>query len=227
MDASGQLIRADKVTRTFDAGQVRPLVGASVAVAPGEFLAVIGESGSGKTTLLNLLGLLDKPETGEITIGGVSTTGLGERELTAIRARQLGFVFQDALVDPRRTAAQNVELALCFARVPRAERPARVERALVDSGVVDRSHVLAGDVSGGERQRIAVARATAHRPQVLLCDEPTGNLDEANTRRVFDLLDRYRTDDRAVVMVTHDLTLARLATRTVMVSRGSINQWKW
>lgn len=210
------------VTRTFDSGRVRPLDGVDLDVCRGQVLAVVGASGSGKTTLLNILGLLDRPDDGSVTIADVTADGLPERRRADLRARSLGFVFQDSLVDPRRTSAENVALALVFAGVERADRAGAVARALESADISHRATTLAGNLSGGERQRVAVARAIAHRPAILLCDEPTGNLDDTNTARVFGLLERYARAGGAVVMVTHDLELAGRCDRTIRVARGAV-----
>ncbi len=223
--AAAVVLRASDVTRTFDEGRVRPLVHADVEVRAGRSLAVVGASGSGKTTLLNLLGLLDRPDSGTVEVDHVATAHLNERHRARLRARSLGFVFQDSMVDPRRTAAENVALALVFAGVPRDRRPEAAGFALEAADITHRADTLAGNLSGGERQRVAVARAVAHRPPVLLCDEPTGNLDEANTERVFALLEQYAEAGGAVVVVTHDLDLAHRCSSVVRVANGSVTPW--
>jgi len=220
--ASQPALAGRGLTRTFDGGAVAPLVDVDVEVHPGQVVAVIGASGSGKTTLLNVLGLLDRPDRGEVLVGGRACSGLRERDRARLRARNLGFVFQDSLVDPRRTAAENVALATIFAGVAPADRRDRVRAALAAADIGHRAHTLAAHLSGGERQRVAVARAVAHRPAVLLCDEPTGNLDEVQTERVFDLLTGFAAAGGAVMLVTHDLELARRCSVTWLVRRGGL-----
>ena len=220
--SSAPVLEARDLTRTFDEGRVRPLEHVDVDVHRGETLAVVGSSGSGKTTLLNILGLLDRPDSGHLAVDGVAVDDMPERRRAVLRARSLGFVFQDSLVDPRRTAAENVALALVFAGVPRGDRPQAVDRALASADIAHRAGTLAGNLSGGERQRVAVARAIAHRPAILLCDEPTGNLDETNTERVFTLLESYARSGGAVVMVTHDLDLAQRCSRSIRVAHGAV-----
>jgi len=149
---------------------------------------------------------------------------LDRSAVTRLRAERFGFVFQDSLVDPRRTALENVTLALGFAGVARVDRSGLASQALAATGVADRAHVQAGDLSGGERQRVAVARAIAHRPPVLLCDEPTGNLDQENTERVFALLQRYAEADGSVVVVTHDLEIAARCDRSLRVLDGTLHE---
>ena len=220
-DAATVLAAVD-VTRTFDDGQVRPLESVSLAIEHGDLLALVGSSGSGKTTLLNMLGLLDQPDSGTVLVDGQSATALSERERAQVRATRLGFVFQDSLVDPRRTAQENVELALMFAGTPRAQRSTLAAEALASADISHRAGTLAGELSGGERQRVALARAVAHRPRVLLCDEPTGNLDDRNTEHVFNLLKDYAGSGAAVVLATHDQEIARSSGRVVTVAQGKL-----
>ncbi|WP_158609552.1 ABC transporter ATP-binding protein [Cellulomonas triticagri] len=210
------------VTRTFDRGRVAPLVDVDVRVRTEQLVAVVGASGAGKTTLLNVLGLLDQPDQGDVLVRGRATRDLGERGRARVRARQLGFVFQDSLVDPRRTAEENVALACVFSGMSRADRAARVTAALRSADVGHRAQTRAADLSGGERQRVAVARAVVHRPGVLLCDEPTGNLDEGNTERVFGLLAAFARSGGAVVLVTHDLDLAARCDVVLRVAHGKV-----
>ena len=222
-DTSPVLAAVD-VTRTFDDGQVRPLENVCLAIERGDLLALVGSSGCGKTTLLNMLGLLDQPDSGTVLVDGQSATALSERERAQVRATKLGFVFQDSLVDPRRTAQENVELALMFAGTPRAQRTALAAAALASADISHRAGTLAGELSGGERQRVALARAVAHRPRVLLCDEPTGNLDDRNTEHVFNLLKDYASSGAAVVLATHDQEIARSSGRMVTVAHGNLEE---
>jgi len=209
------------VTRTFDGGKVRPLEDVDLSIEGPGSLALIGASGSGKTTLLNIVGLLDEPDAGTVLVGGAVVSTLDDRAVTRLRARHFGFVFQDALIDPRRTARENVTLGLAFAGIGPHERGLLADEALGQTDMSHRANTYAGDLSGGERQRVAVARAIAHRPPVLLCDEPTGNLDPANTERVFALLSAYATT-AAVVVVTHDLDLAQRCARALRVTGGGL-----
>lgn len=212
------------VRKAFDGGRLRVLDGIDFTVPARGTLALVGASGSGKTTLLNVLGLLDDPDDGDVLVDGRVVADLDRRAVTRLRAERFGFVFQDSLVDPRRTALENVTLALGFAGVARVDRNESASRALDATGVADRAHVQAGDLSGGERQRVAVARAIAHRPPVLLCDEPTGNLDQENTERVFALLQRYAEADGSVVVVTHDLEIAARCDRSLRVLDGTLHE---
>jgi putative ABC transport system ATP-binding protein len=191
-----------------------------LVVRPGEFLTVTGPSGSGKSTLLNVLGLLDRPTTGTYLLDGLDTGALGEPARTALRGRRVGFVFQSFHLLPHRTALENVELGMVYNGTPRSARAGRARAALVRVGLGHRLGALPTRMSGGERQRVAIARALVHRPSLLLCDEPTGNLDTANTGLVLDLLTALNADGMTVLVITHDPDVAAHGTRTVTVRDG-------
>jgi ABC-type lipoprotein export system ATPase subunit len=210
-DEPGQVLVATDMHRSFDDGRVQPLRGANLEIRAGTVVAITGPSGSGKSTLLNLLGLLDRPDQGSINLMQNEVTLASRRERRKLRAEHLGFVFQDALMDPRRTAAENLWLALDASGAPRALRAARIDRCLETVGLAHRRDALASTMSGGERQRLAVARAIIHGPSLLLCDEPTGNLDRENTEVVYRTIRGQVGERRAAVVVTHDLGLAALA----------------
>lgn len=204
-----------------------PVVGlhpSDLTVAAGDYLAVTGPSGSGKSTLLNLLGLLDRPTTGRYELGGQEVTGLAEADRTAIRARWIGFVFQSFHLLPHRTAQENVALAQLYAGVRRRDREQAAAEALDRVGLAHRRHALPTTMSGGERQRVAIARALAVRPRLLLCDEPTGNLDTATAAGVLDLIDELHRDGMTVVLITHDPQVAARATRAIRIQDGVIHQ---
>ncbi len=210
------------VFKVFDEGRVHALAGIDLVVRRGEFLAVVGKSGSGKSTLLNVLGLLDRTTSGTYKVQGVDVESTSERLRTQLRARSVGFVFQDSHLIPTRTVAENIEFALRMAEFPRSERRDMARDLIGAVGLEDRSDVLPGTLSGGERQRAAIARALVHRPSLLLCDEPTGNLDTANSEMVVDLLRTVPDSNCAVVLVTHDLELAARADRQIELSDGRI-----
>ncbi len=211
------------LVRTFNRGTIVAVAGVDFAVRAGEMVALTGPSGSGKTTLLNLLGLLDRPDRGEVWIDGISVAEAGERELRRMRATRLGFVFQDALLDMRRTAHENVMLGLRFAAVDRRRRAGLAHEALATTGARHRADALAATLSGGERQRVAIARAIAHRPAALLCDEPTGALDDGNTERIVALLSDLAHESTAVIVATHDTAVARSCHRTARLMSGGIH----
>lgn len=188
----------------------------------GEHVALVGRSGSGKSTLLNLLGLLDRPSSGEIRLTGADTGALGDRDRTAVRAGSVGFVFQAFHLLDYRTAAENVEIGLLHAGVPRRERRARALEALHAVGLSHRAHASPATLSGGEKQRVAIARAVAARPSVVLSDEPTGNLDSASADIVLSVLDSLKPTGVALVTATHDAHVAAAADMTVSLADGRV-----
>jgi putative ABC transport system ATP-binding protein len=191
-------------------------------VERGELLAIVGPSGSGKSTLLQLIGLLDRPTTGELLFDGRPTSTLPEAERCGVRAHQLGFVFQSFHLLERRSAVENVELGLLHQAVARPERRRRAIEVLERVGLGHRRWASPSQLSGGERQRVAVARAIVRRPDLVLCDEPTGNLDAASGRRVLALLDELHAEGLTVIVITHDRGVARRASRTVEIRDGRL-----
>jgi putative ABC transport system ATP-binding protein len=188
----------------------------------GEHVALVGRSGSGKSTLLNLLGLLDRPSSGKIRLAGTDTDALGDRDRTALRAGRVGFVFQAFHLLDYRTAAENVEVGLLHAGVPRRERRARALEALHAVGLSPRAHASPATLSGGEKQRVAIARAVASRPGVLLSDEPTGNLDSASADTILSILESLKPTGVALVTATHDAHVAATADLTVALDDGRV-----
>jgi putative ABC transport system ATP-binding protein len=194
----------------------------SLTVPAGDFVAVMGPSGSGKSTLLCILGLLDRPTTGSYRIGAVETAGLSDRQRTALRARRLGFVFQAFHLMPGRTAAENVALGEMYAGVGRRGRQPRAHAALARVGMSHRADFPPAQLSGGEQQRVAIARALVGGPDVLLCDEPTGNLDSGTSATVLELFAALNADGMTVVLITHDAQVAARANRTVHLHDGRL-----
>lgn len=211
------------VSRTFgtDPG-VDVLRSVDLRVTPGEVVAVLGPSGSGKSTLLAIAGLLDRPTSGAVLVDGHDTADLDERALARLRARSFGFVFQHHEVLPYLTAGENLAIAARYRGIERRHRLAAIDDALDRVGLVGRGAALGSTMSGGERQRIAIARALLGTPSVVLCDEPTGNLDTANSHHVVDLIIAAASRRVAVVVVTHDHDVAARATRRVEVRDGAI-----
>ena len=211
------------MTRTYALGdeQVHALRGVSVRIDRGDYVAVVGPSGSGKSTLMHLLGALDRPSTGLLRVGGKDVAGMGQDELARARNRTIGFVFQAFQLLPRTTAVDNVAMPLVYRGVRRTERRRRAEDAL---RAVDMGHRLGhmpNQLSGGEQQRVAIARALVGDPQVILADEPTGNLDSRRGAEVMELLERLNVErDVALVVVPHDLELARRAHRQLQMRDG-------
>ncbi|MGW2203638.1 ABC transporter ATP-binding protein [Streptomyces sp. NPDC001774] len=194
-----------------------------LTVRRGEFVAVVGPSGSGKSTFLNIAGLLDAPTDGMYLLDGIDTGTLRDADRTALRGRRIGFVFQSFHLLPQRSALENVMLALVYNGTPRRERPERARRALEQVGLGHRVDALPTRMSGGERQRVAVARALVTRPSLLLCDEPTGNLDTENADSVLALLEQLHGDGMTVLVITHDPLVAARAKRTVTIRDGVLS----
>jgi putative ABC transport system ATP-binding protein len=214
-------IRGVGLVRTYDGSPpVRALCGADITVGRGERVAISGPSGAGKSTLLNLLGLLDEPSGGTLQVLGQETVGISRRRRDGLRARSLGFVFQDYHVLGHRTCRENVLLKLMLTGAPRARMAHRAGNALRDVGLEHRADAPARLLSGGEKQRLAVARAMVGEPGVVLADEPTGNLDAENARSVLDLFDRQSARGVAVVVITHDPATAAWADRRVELRDG-------
>lgn len=218
------MIRLESVSRFFVVGDavVHALDEVTEHIRSGEHVAIMGPSGSGKSTLLHVMGCLDRPSHGRYVLDGRDVTGLDDAALTRVRRHLVGFVFQAFHLVPRLTAAENVELPLIFAGVPRPERRRRVAAELEVVGLAARAAHRPAQLSGGERQRVAIARAMIMRPRILLADEPTGNLDTASGRQVLDLLDGLHAAGLTLVVVTHDPVVARRAARILVMVDGRI-----
>ncbi|MFB7936869.1 ABC transporter ATP-binding protein [Streptomyces sp. NPDC004779] len=194
-----------------------------LTVERGDFLAVVGPSGSGKSTFLNIAGLLDTPTSGTYLLDGIDTGRLRDADRTALRGLRIGFVFQSFHLLPQRSALENVALALVYDGTPRRERADRARRALQQVGLGHRVDSLPTRLSGGERQRVAIARALVTRPSLLLCDEPTGNLDTANADSVLALLEDLHRDGMTVLVITHDPLVAARAESMVTIRDGVLS----
>jgi putative ABC transport system ATP-binding protein len=219
------VIRLTGVSRVFPADPpVHALTDVGLRVARGEYVAIVGASGSGKSTLLNTLGLLDRPTAGSYRLDGVETADLGDRERTALRGSRIGFVFQSFHLLPHRSAADNVAMAELYRKTDRKHRRERAERALEQVGLVHRKDFRPDRMSGGERQRVAIARALLGSPALLLCDEPTGNLDRANTLGVLDLFDELAARGVTLVVITHDEQVSLRAQRRVRIEDGYLKE---
>jgi putative ABC transport system ATP-binding protein len=205
------------------AGQdVHALRGIDLEILRGEFLAIMGPSGSGKTTLLEILGCLSRPSAGSYRFDGSALDDLGEEALARVRGRQIGFIFQAFNLLPRLSLAENVELPLLYQRVPRAERRRRALEALERVGLGHRAHHRPNHVSGGERQRAAIARALVTQPTLVLGDEPTGNLDSETGAGILALLAEIHREGATIVVVTHDASIAAGARRTLRIRDGRV-----
>jgi len=219
------LIRLTGVTRVYGSGQaaMHALRGIDLAIDAGEFVAVMGPSGSGKSTVMNILGCLDTPSGGTYAFRGVDVGALDRNQRALLRRHYLGFVFQGFNLLSRTSALENVELPLVYRGVPAAERHARAREACAAVGLGGWEHHTPAELSGGQQQRVAIARAIVTRPQVLLADEPTGNLDTARSREIMALLGGFNRDAGiTIIMVTHDATMASCARRIVRCIDGLI-----
>jgi putative ABC transport system ATP-binding protein len=222
-DGSDHLIVLKDVAKTYHRGteELHVLQGVNLAVDKGDFVAFMGPSGSGKTTLLNLLGGLDVPTTGSITVAGDEISRLSRGKLTKWRARHVGFIFQMYNLIPVLSAFRNVELPLLLAPISGAERKKRVETALKVVGLQDRTSHKPKELSGGQQQRVAIARAIVADPTFLLCDEPTGDLDRKSADEILQLLETLVSDlDKTILMVTHDPRAAERAHATLHLDKG-------
>jgi putative ABC transport system ATP-binding protein len=202
---------------------VQAISSVELLIEPGEYLSIIGPSGSGKSTLLHLLGLLDRPTAGTYLLDGVDVAGLTESRRCALRAGRIGFVFQAFHLMPRRTVLDNVMLSMLYQGVPRRERRDRAAATLDQVGLTGRMDFLPPVLSGGERQRVAIARALAGSPSLLLADEPTGNLDQANAIGVMELFDELHADGMTLAVITHDEDISRRAGRRVRITDGMLS----
>ena len=218
------IIETRSLTKTFGANgvAVHALRGVELDVERGEFIALIGPSGSGKSTLMAILGCLDTPTSGTYALDGERVEKLAGPELARIRNEKVGFVFQEYNLLPRASVIRNVELPMLYAGVPRRQRRTRAMELLERVGIPEKAHTLHANLSGGQRQRVAIARALANRPAMLLADEPTGALDSKTGHEVLGLFSDLHRQGNTVMIVTHDLSIAALASRRVEIYDGLI-----
>jgi putative ABC transport system ATP-binding protein len=218
------MIHLTAISRVFHMGDqdVSALAGINLEIMSGEYVSIMGPSGSGKSTLLNIIGLLDRPDSGRYELDGKDVTDLSETEQARVRREKIGFVFQSFHLVPRLTAAENIELPLILEGVPPAERRPRVHEALAGFNLGDRAGHRPAELSGGQRQRVAIARATILRPTALLADEPTGNLDHRIGAEVMALLEGLHQAGMTLIVVTHDRELGARAQRHIAMRDGEI-----
>jgi len=222
---SAPVIRVENVHKTYDLGeiQVHALRGVSLAISPGEFVAIMGASGSGKSTFMNLAGCLDRPTRGRYLLEGQDVSQLTKKELAAIRNRRIGFVFQGFNLLPRTSALENVELPLVYSGIPHRQRVERSMEALRTVGLAGREEHHPAQLSGGQQQRVAIARALVNNPSILLADEPTGNLDSRTSVEIMEIFQRLNEErNLTILLVTHEADIAQYAKRTVTFRDGKV-----
>ncbi len=221
-----EILNMTDLSKSYWMGQteLEVLHNVNLRIEEGEFISILGPSGSGKTTLMNIIGCLDVPTSGEYTLAESNTLKLNENELSKIRNKEIGFVFQNFQLLPRMTALQNVELPLIYARVSLAERKKRAKEILIKVGLGHRLTSLPSQLSGGEQQRVAIARALVTEPSIILADEPTGALDQKTGGQIMKLFEELHEEGSTIVMITHDVQIAKHAKRVVNILDGNLTE---
>jgi putative ABC transport system ATP-binding protein len=222
--AAKSVINLNKVSKKYEMGEevFYALKDVSLNINKGEFVAIIGPSGSGKSTLMHVIGLLDKPTSGEVYLEGEEVHNLSEIKQAELRNKHIGFIFQVFNLLPRTSAIENVEMPLIYSGVARKEREERAIKALQVVGLGEKLQNKPSQLSGGQQQRVAIARALINNPSLILADEPTGNLDSKSGEEILSLLDKLNKEGNTIVVVTHDLDIAKRAKRTVTIRDGEI-----
>ncbi|MCV6621972.1 MAG: ABC transporter ATP-binding protein [Cellvibrionaceae bacterium] len=218
------VIELQKLNKTYQSGDLRveAIKSISLQIRENEFVAIMGSSGSGKSTLMNILGCLDKPSAGSYLLNNRNVSELEDKELAAIRNREIGFVFQTFHLLPRLSALQNVMLPLRYADVDRAEASARAKEMLQTVGLADRVDHLPYELSGGQRQRVAIARALINKPKIIFADEPTGNLDSKTSLEIMALLQDLHKQGQTIVLITHEAEIAEFSQRLLLMKDGEL-----
>ena len=225
---SEEIIKLNNVHRDYLMGDsiIRAVDGIDASIKKGDFIAIVGPSGSGKSTMMNLVGCLDLATKGEIFLDGKDIEHLGESELAQVRGRKIGFIFQTFNLIPTLNALENVMLPMLFQGIPKKERKERAEKLLIKVGLEERMSHLPSELSGGQRQRVAIARALANNPEVILADEPTGNLDSKTGEDILNLFIQLNKEGKTIIVVTHDLDIARHAGKVLKMKDGKLDNEK-
>jgi len=218
------IITVDNINKTYKNGslELQVLKNISFKVDKGEFLAIMGSSGSGKSTMMNILGCLDNQYEGRYILDGIDISKSTENELSEIRNKKIGFIFQSFNLLPRLTALENVELPLVYSSIPKEERHKRANELLEMVGLKDRTHHRPNELSGGQRQRVAIARALVNDPSIILADEPTGNLDSKSEGEIIEILQKLNKMGKTIVIVTHEPSIGEIAERKIVFKDGEI-----
>jgi len=218
------IITVDNINKTYKNGslELQVLKNISFKVDKGEFLAIMGSSGSGKSTMMNILGCLDNQYEGRYILDGIDISKSTENELSEIRNKKIGFIFQSFNLLPRLTALENVELPLVYSSIPKEERHKRANELLEMVGLKDRIHHRPNELSGGQRQRVAIARALVNNPSIILADEPTGNLDSKSEEEIIEILQKLNKMGKTIVIVTHEPSIGEIAERKIIFKDGEI-----
>ena len=218
------IITVDNVNKTYKNGslELQVLKNISFKVDKGEFLAIMGSSGSGKSTMMNILGCLDNQYEGRYILDGIDISKSTENELSEIRNKKIGFIFQSFNLLPRLTALENVELPLVYSSIPKEKRHKRANELLEMVGLKERTHHRPNELSGGQRQRVAIARALANNPSIILADEPTGNLDSKSEGEIIEILQKLNKMGKTIVIVTHEPSIGEIAERKIVFKDGEI-----
>lgn len=223
---SSHILTMSQITKTYIMGEEEQVVlnNINLEVNKGDFVAVLGPSGSGKSTLMNIIGCLDSPTSGDYILSNQKVDELDESSLAVIRNKEVGFIFQQFQLLPRLSAIQNVELPLVYARVPEKERKRRASKMLERVGLGDKLQNRPNQLSGGQQQRVAIARAMVTEPTILLADEPTGALDQKTGQQIMELFHELHEEGRTIIMITHDVEIAKHASRIVRILDGKLRE---
>ena len=221
-----EILRMTNIVKTYKMGGEDQVVlkGINLTVNEGEFISILGPSGSGKSTLMNIIGCLDTPTSGEFILDGRNVSDQSEKQLSKIRSKEIGFIFQSFHLLPRLSAKKNVELPLIYAKITKQEREEIAVNTLIRVGLDDKLNHRPNQLSGGQQQRVAIARALSNNPTILLADEPTGSLDQSTGKQVMELFTELNKEGRTIIMITHDANIATYANRIVKILDGYLSE---